>query len=163
MSDSNSDRRRRSSVDSADHNKAARSDSEDSQKQAKQNPESEANREVFIKSLSYDIDQEALEDIFGKHGKMSKCKLVMAGDRSRGIAFVEYENASDAQKAINAENDSTHAGRQIQVEFSGNKGGERKRDDEPQADSSTLFVGNIGFRTNENTIRDFFSRAGGVT
>ena len=96
MSDSNSDRRRRSSVDSADHNKAARSDSEDSQKQAKQNPESEANREVFIKSLSYDIDQDALEDIFGKHGKMSKCKLIMAGGRSRGIAFVEYEDAADA-------------------------------------------------------------------
>jgi hypothetical protein len=66
MSDSNSgneDRRRRSSVDSADRNKAARSGSEDSQKfidrlkEAKKNPELAANCEIFIKSLSFDIDE----------------------------------------------------------------------------------------------------------
>jgi RNA recognition motif-containing protein len=36
----------------------------------------EDNKEIFIKSLSYDIDEEALGDIFGKYGKMTKCKLV---------------------------------------------------------------------------------------
>lgn len=175
MSDYNSGeeqaRRRRSSADSGDRNKAVHdsdSDNDDAgrtQKPAEQNPESKGNCEVFIKSLSYDIDQEALEDIFGKHGTMTKCKLIMAGGRSRGIAFVEYESEQNAQKAINAENDANHAGRQIQVEFSGNKGGDSRRDNNGAGneESSTLFVGNMGFRTNENTIRDFFARAGGVT
>ena len=36
----------------------------------------EDNKEIFIKSLSFDIDEDALADIFGKYGKMSKCKLV---------------------------------------------------------------------------------------
>ena len=33
-------------------------------------------KEIFIKSLSYDIDEDMLAKIFGKYGKMSKCKLV---------------------------------------------------------------------------------------
>jgi RNA recognition motif-containing protein len=56
----------------------------------------EDNKEIFIKSLSYDIDEDALGDIFGKYGKMTKCKLVQKDGRSRGIGFVEYENAESA-------------------------------------------------------------------
>jgi RNA recognition motif-containing protein len=36
----------------------------------------EDNKEIFIKSLSYDVDESDLGDIFGKYGTMSKCKLV---------------------------------------------------------------------------------------
>ncbi len=163
MSDYNSGdepARRRSSVDSGEPRKPSpRSDSGE-----RANPEQKADHcEVFVKSLSYDIDEEALADIFGKHGKMTKCKLIMAGGRSRGIAFVEYESQEDAQKAVNAENDATHAGRAITVEFSGNKGDQRRADGDAPPESSTLFVGNIGFRTSEHTIRDFFQRAGSVT
>lgn len=42
---------------------------------------------------------------------MTKCKLVEKDGRSRGIAFVEYENAASALKAIESEDGSTHAGR----------------------------------------------------
>ena len=71
--------------------------------------------------MSFDIDESALDKIFGRHGTMTKCKLVMKDGRSRGIAFVEYENAESAAKAIKAENGSTHAGREISVELSGKK------------------------------------------
>lgn len=68
----------------------------------------EDNKEIFIKSLSYDVDDDALSTIFGKYGTMTKCKLVQQNGRSRGIAFVEYENASSARKAIEGENGSSH-------------------------------------------------------
>lgn len=71
----------------------------------------EDNKEIFIKSLSFDIDEEALGEIFGKYGTMTKCKLVQQNGRSRGIAFVEYENADSARKAISSENNSSHMGR----------------------------------------------------
>jgi len=45
----------------------------------------------------------------------------MQNGRSRGIAFIEYENASSAKKAIDSENGATHMGREITVDFSGNK------------------------------------------
>jgi nucleolin len=78
-------------------------------------------KEIFIKSLSYDIDEDMLAKIFGKYGKMSKCKLIQQNGRSRGIAFIEYESAASAKKALDAENGQSHAGRDITVDFSGNK------------------------------------------
>lgn len=32
--------------------------------------------EIFVKSLSFDVDEKMLADIFGKYGNMTKCKLV---------------------------------------------------------------------------------------
>jgi RNA recognition motif-containing protein len=52
---------------------------------------------------------------------MTKCKLVQANGRSRGIAFIEYESASSAKKAIDAENGANHMGRDITVDYSGQK------------------------------------------
>lgn len=95
---------------------------------------------------------------------MTKCKLIMKDGRSRGIAFVEYDNAESAKKAVNAENGSSHAGREISVEFSGNK---KPDGDRPQsgdnADSACLFCGNISFNTSEDSIRDFFASVGDIT
>ena len=124
-------------------------------------------REIFIKSLSYDVDEDALKKIFGKFGSMTKCKLVMQNGRSRGIAFIEYEIASSAKKAIDSENGATHMGREITVDYSGNKpnapdGGQRQ-ESRDNADSNTVFVGNISFNTSEDSVRDFFSKVGNIT
>ena len=61
-SDSESDERPRAASTA---NRTAVSDGADDEK-----------KEIFIKSLSYDVDEQALGDIFGKYGTMSKCKLV---------------------------------------------------------------------------------------
>ena len=74
-----------------------------------------------MKSLSFDVDDAALSKIFGKYGNMTKCKLITANGRSKGIAFVEYDNSSSAQAAVDGENGQTHLGRQIAVELAGNK------------------------------------------
>jgi nucleolin len=121
--------------------------------------------EIFIKSLSYDVDEEALEKIFGKHGTMSKCKLLSSNGRSRGIAFVQYENIESAKKAIKAENGATHMGREISVEFAGQKpAGDRdsRGGDAPAGESSTLFVGNMSFQASEDSVRDFFHKCGPI-
>jgi len=94
---------------------------------------------------------------------MTKCKLVMAGDRSRGIAFVEYDNHESAAKAVQGENGQTHCGREITVEFSGQKPGTNGPTSAAPGESVCLFVGNIGFYTTEDTIRGFFAQAGNVT
>jgi len=120
--------------------------------------------ELFIKSLSYDVDEEALEKIFGKYGTMSKCKLLVSNGRSRGIAFVQYENIESANKAIKAENGATHMGREISVEFAGQKkeGGDSRGAAQEGGESSTLFVGNMSFNSNEDSVRDFFHKCGPI-
>ena len=97
---------------------------------------------------------------------MTKCKLVMQNGRSRGIAFIEYENASSAKKAIDSENGATHMGREITVDFSGNKPSApdgQRQESRDNADSNTVFVGNISFNTSEDSVRDFFSKVGNIT
>lgn len=135
-------------------------DKVDDQKSEQGSAEEAPKLEIFIKSLSFDIDEDALAKIFGKYGTMSKCKLVQQNGRSRGIAFIEYEKASSAQKAKDAEDGQTHMGREINVDFSGNKpnapaGGDNNASGE---ESNTLFVGNISFNTSEDSVRDFFNK-----
>ena len=118
--------------------------------------------ELFIKSLSFDVDENMLYEIFSKYGTMTKTKLVSKDGRSRGIAFVEYETHENAQKALTAENGNSHCGREIQVEFSGSKPADGGAPVSGVAGESTcIFCGNIGFYTTEETIRGFFSQKGG--
>ena len=119
--------------------------------------------EVFVKSLSFDVDANMLAEIFGKYGTMTKCKLVEANGHSRGIAFIEYDNHASAAAAVAGENENTHCGRQITVEFSGNKPGENGPTSAAPGESTCVFCGNIGFYTTEETIRGFFGQAGNVT
>ena len=76
----------------------------------------------------------------------------MANGQSKGIAFVEYASTADAAKALAASNGIDFHGRNIWVEYSGQKpAGEGK----PGATSgqagvaNTVFCGNIGFHTQE--------------
>jgi len=105
-----------------------------------------------------------LHNHFGKYGTLTKVKLIMSGGRSKGIAFVEYENAKDAHTAREAENGNELDGRAMAVEFSGQN--------KPQAggptsgvagEANTIFCGNMSFRADEHSIRQFFGQAGEVT
>lgn len=104
-----------------------------------------------------------LSEIFGQYGTMTKCKLLMSNGRSRGIAFVEYESADQAQAAVDNENGNTHAGRAIAVEVSGNKPGPAGPTSAAPGESNCIFCGNMSFYTTEDTMREFFSQAGNVT
>lgn len=118
--------------------------------------------ELFVRSLSFNVDENMLHQHFGKHGDLTKVKLIMAGGRSKGIAFIEYSTHKQAFKALKAENGNSLDGREMWVEFSGNaanKGQNNPDGSEP----NTIFVGNLGFRTTEETIRYFFQHCGEIT
>lgn len=54
---------------------------------------------------------------------MTKCKLVEKDGQSKGIAFVEYSKPADAAKALAESNGIDLHGRNIIVEYSGQKPG----------------------------------------
>jgi pre-mRNA branch site protein p14 len=58
----------------------------------------EANRILFVKNLAYNIDTPALFDLFGKFGPI---RQIRAGTESKtkGTAFVVYEDVMDAKQA----------------------------------------------------------------
>lgn len=72
---------------------------------------------LFVGSLPWSVDDDALRETFEGHGSVVSAKVVKDRDtgRSRGFGFVEMENTSDAEKAIKALNESELNGRNIVV------------------------------------------------
>jgi len=152
-----------------------------------------------VKNLSYSTSENSLKSYFEKFGNVGRVNILKKDDgRSKGIGFVAFDNADEAQSALK---DETHTidGRAVTVSKANERkeGGrdsgrdsarrgdrrddrrdnDRRRDsrnDDSSRDRSrgrggdndgpkhTIFVGNLGFRTTERDIRNFFRDCGKV-
>jgi nucleolin len=130
-------------------------------------------KEVFVGNLSFQTSEEGLRKRFLKYGTIVNFKRPQRDGRPQGIAFIEYAKAADAKKAIDAENGVEFDGRTLKVNYSGDKPpardfGAARGGDAAGAkggdvsDSTTLFVGNLGFKTTQAGLKDFFSSCGEV-
>lgn len=56
---------------------------------------------LFVRGLPMTMNEEEVSEIFKPYGKLKEIRLVTyRNGRSKGLAYVEYENASDASNAI---------------------------------------------------------------
>ena len=57
---------------------------------------------LFVAGLPYDLDDAELLEIFEKFGKVNSAKVAMDREtgKSRGFGFVEMDNATEANEAI---------------------------------------------------------------
>jgi len=72
---------------------------------------------IYVGNLSYDTTENDLRDLFGEHGTVTRVNIItdkMSG-KSKGFAFVEMENDSDGQNAINELNGADMQGRNLKV------------------------------------------------
>ncbi len=75
------------------------------------------NTKLYVGNISYDTDEAALREAFGKAGAVRSVTIPtdrMTG-QPRGFAFVEMESANDALKAIRLCNGQEINGREIRV------------------------------------------------
>ncbi len=72
---------------------------------------------LYVGSLPFSVTEQELQGLFEPHGKVMSARLIIdkISGRSKGFGFVEYENAEDATKAIEALNNSDMGGRKIVV------------------------------------------------
>jgi RNA recognition motif-containing protein len=72
---------------------------------------------LFVGSLPWAVDDKALQSVFEAHGTVVSAKVIIDREtgKSKGFGFVEMENQSDADSAINALNESELKGRNIVV------------------------------------------------
>ena len=79
---------------------------------------------LFVGSLPWAVNDDALKSAFEAHGKVVSAKVITDRQtgRSRGFGFVEMENESDANNAIQALNGSELKGRNIIVSEAKPKG-----------------------------------------
>ena len=72
---------------------------------------------LFVGNLPWTVNDDALKTAFESHGKVVTAKVIndRQTGRSRGFGFVEMENESEANTAIQALNGSQLKGRNIIV------------------------------------------------
>ena len=75
---------------------------------------------LFVRNLSYNTSETALEELFAGHGKVVSTVIPKDRDtgRPRGFAFVEMASQAEAEAAINALNNRQLDGREIFVAVS---------------------------------------------
>lgn len=72
---------------------------------------------IYVGNLPRSISPEELEQAFGAHGTVERVSIITDREtgESRGFAFVEMADDSEAQKAIQAMNGTDLGGRTITV------------------------------------------------
>ena len=57
---------------------------------------------IYVGNLSFSVLEDSLREAFSKYGNITSCKVITDRDtgRSKGFAFLEMENAHEAQEAI---------------------------------------------------------------
>ncbi|MBN2387913.1 MAG: RNA-binding protein [Anaerolineales bacterium] len=72
---------------------------------------------LYVGNLSYETTEDELRDLFSQAGTVSSVALIKDRDsgRSKGFAFVEMSNQSEAEKAIQLFNDQTFGNRPLKV------------------------------------------------
>ena len=74
-------------------------------------------KNIFVGNLSFSSTEESVRSLFERYGTVNSARIMTDRDtgRSRGFAFVEMENDSEAANAINALNGYQMEGRSLNV------------------------------------------------
>lgn len=72
---------------------------------------------IYVGNLSYTTSEDALTSAFQAHGNVESVRIITDRNtgRSKGFAFVDMNDNTEAQNAITALNDSTLDGRKLNV------------------------------------------------
>jgi len=82
-------------------------------------------KKLYVGNLSFSTTEDELRTVFERHGSVDSVNLITDREtgRSRGFAFVEMEDASAANDAMQALDGSDLGGRNLKV----NEAKDRKR------------------------------------
>jgi RNA recognition motif-containing protein len=72
---------------------------------------------IYVGNLAYSVSEAELREVFAEFGEVSSVNVITDKftGQSKGFAFVEMPNNSEADKAIKALNESELKGRNIKV------------------------------------------------
>lgn len=84
---------------------------------------------IYVGNLPYAAVEEDLQNMFSRFGEIIKISLIRdkATRKSKGYAFIEFNQASEAEAAVNAMNGHSEGGRALRVNLAEDKpfGGDR--------------------------------------
>jgi len=155
---------------------------DDSNKKAKVDGEEGSSNILFVGQLPWSIDDAGLLNAFDQFGNITECRVVYDRNsgRSKGFGYVHFETHDEARQARDAMHQKYLEGRTINVDFAGDRPQNRPQGgnsnpkaqanarasrygDTPGNPSTTLFVGNLSFEADEDTVRSHFEQFGTIT
>ena len=86
-------------------------------------------KRIYVGNIPFNCTEEELEELFATHGAVESVKIITDREtgRSRGFAFVEFEEESAAEQARQALDGADMGGRPLRVneahERQGGRGG----------------------------------------
>lgn len=129
---------------------------------------------LYVGNLNYGIEDEDLERIFSEFGPIISATHIKDREdptRKRGFGFVSFVNLDSAEAAAAALNGENVEGRVLRVDFASNKppvrrenNGERRNSNSysRRDDGSRVYVGNLDYGTDDDTLSEIFSEFGEV-
>ena len=74
-------------------------------------------KNIFVGNLNYNATEDSVRSLFERYGTVNSARIMTDRDtgRSRGFAFVEMQNETEADQAISALNGFTMDGRALNV------------------------------------------------
>lgn len=87
-------------------------------------------KRIFVGGLPWSTTDEELGELLAQYGEVGSASVITDREtgRSRGFGFIEMANDEEADKAIEALNETEFGGRTIQVNVA------REREDRPRND-----------------------------
>lgn len=75
------------------------------------------NRTVFVRGISFDVDEKPLEEAFSEIGPVKQCFIVRekGAKKHKGFGFVQFAIPEDAERAVEELNNKQVAGRKLLV------------------------------------------------
>ncbi len=96
---------------------------------------------LYVSNLGFSVTEKSLKDLFSQHGQVSSAKVITDYNtgQSRGFAFVEMPNDTEAEKAISKLNNTEIDNRAISVVVARPKEEKPKKSNFPERDGFKRF------------------------
>ncbi|KAL0584691.1 hypothetical protein ABG067_005428 [Albugo candida] len=121
-------------------------------------------KRIYVGNLPMSIRTREVEDLFYKHGKIQDIDLKLPL-RPPAYAFIDFEDARDAEDAIEARDGYKYEGQRLRVERANPKNTEKEKHIRGSRNngSNTVKVTNLPSRVSWQDLKDFMRKAGEVT
>lgn len=139
--------------------------------------EKEATSNLYVGGISWNVDEDWLTREFEEFGTVAGVRIITDREtgKSKGFGYVEFRNAEDAGKALEAKNGADLDGRYLKVDFAQPRGdsnatpqqrtfdrAQKFGDQQAKTPTSTLFVGNVSFDATPEVLTEWFEEHGTI-
>lgn len=80
-------------------------------------------KKLYVGNLAYSVTSDELGNLFSQYGDVVDAIVVndKYSGRSKGFGFIEFNQADEANKAMEALNGNEYAGRTLKIDFARDK------------------------------------------